>query len=117
MSEDVKFKSVLIKGIFHFIENEGQCFVGAFRRGLRPFVWYTQVKGEATSCALISDVEIHLGEKKEVEVFILNEFQLRHQIKEGMILSIGCIKHSHVVKFGELKILEHLGEWKEGRIS
>jgi hypothetical protein len=116
MSKEKQFRSVLIRGILHFIENVEYNFKGPMRRGLRPIVWYTQVKGEATSCALISDIEIRPGEKKEGELFILNEFQLRHQIKHGMILSIGSLSHSRVIKFGEFEVLEHLGEWRGGKV-
>lgn len=111
MNEELKVKSVLIKGIFHFIKNCEYNFSGPFRKGLRPIAWFTQVKGEATSCALFSDIKIQEGEKKEVELFILNEFQLRIQIKEGMILSIGSLGNNKVNKFGEFEVLQHLGEW------
>ncbi len=116
MNEKKEFRSVLIRGVFHFIDNTEYNFKGPMRKGLRPIAWYTQVKGEATSCALISDVVIRPGEKKEVDIFILNEFQLRHPIKKGMVLSIGSLSHSKVNKFGEFEVLEYLGEWQGGKV-
>ena len=116
MSQEIKFKSVLIRGIFHFIRNSEYNFKGPMRKGLRPIVWYTKVEGEATSCALISDIEINEGQSKEVELFILNELQLQHLIKKRMVLNIGSIGSSKVNKFGEFEVLEHLGEWQGGKI-
>lgn len=86
------------------------------RKGLRPIVWYAQVKGEVMSCALISDTEIYTSGRKEVKLFILNESQLRHPIKERMVLTIGTLGHSKVNKFGELEVLKHLGECKGGKV-
>ncbi len=116
MNKEVKFKSVLIRGMFHFIKNSEYNFKGPMRKGLRPIVWYTKVEGEATSCALISDLEINEGESKEVQFLILNELQLRHPIKRGMVLNVGSIGRSKVNKFGELEVLEHLGEWQGGKV-
>lgn len=116
MNKEARIKSVLIRGVFHFIEHSKYNFKGPMRKGLRPIVWYTNVDGEATSCALISDLEINEGESKEVELFILNELQLRQSIEKGMVLNVGSIGHSKVNKFGELEVLEHCGQWQGGEI-
>jgi hypothetical protein len=110
-------KSILLRGNFHFIENSEYNFKGPMRRGLRPIVWYSKIEGEATSCALISNTEIKEGETKKVDLFILNEMQLKTPLRKGMTLNIGSIGHSKVNKFAEFKVLEHLGEWQGGKVA
>jgi hypothetical protein len=71
---------VSIKGIFHFIGGVEYDFKGPMRKDLRTIIGRTHVQEEATSFALISDTESHPGERKEVELFILNELQLKHSL-------------------------------------
>jgi hypothetical protein len=115
--KEARIKSVLLRGNFHFIESSEYNFKGPMRKGLRPIIWYSKVEGEATSCALISELEINEGENKEVKLFILNELQLGHPIEKGMVLNVGSIGHSKVNKFGEFEVFEHCGEWQGGKIT
>ncbi len=116
MEKEKIIRSVLVKGIFHFIERAEYSFKGPMRRGLRPIIWNKKPEGEATSISLISNTEIYPGEKKIVEIVILNEVQLKQPIIKHMLLTIGTIGHGRFNKFGEFQVLEHLGEWHGGKV-
>jgi hypothetical protein len=116
MSKEKQVRSVLVRGILHFIEDAVYNFKGPLRKGLRPIIWQTKPEGEATSFAQVSDVEIYPGDKKKIEIVILNELQFKHPITEHMILSVGTIGHSEFNKFGEFEVLEYLGEWRGGKV-
>lgn len=116
MDEEKKIRTVLIKGIFHFLEKPDYSFKGPMRRGLRPIIWNKQPQGEATSISLISNTEINPGDKKIVDIVILNEFQLNQPIVKHMILTVGTIGHGKFNKFADFEVLEHLGEWHGGKV-
>lgn len=115
MNEE-KIRSVLIRGIFYFVENTLYSFKGPMRRGLRPIIWNKQPEGEATSISLISNTEINPGEKKIVDIVLLNENQLRQPIAKHIVLTVGTIGQGKINKFGEFEVLEHLGEWQGGKV-
>src|SRR5689334_19789388 len=116
MGKQQQIKSIHLRGILKFNGNPKSNFRGPLHKGLRPLLWLKKIEGEATSCALVSDVQISEGESKEVELFVLNEFQLKTSIMRGMTLSIGSLGKK-VQKFAEFEVLEHLGEWKGGRLD
>lgn len=111
-TNDTKFKTILVKGIFNFIGNPNSNFKGPIKKGFRPIVWLDNVNKGATSCSFISEVEIQLGASKEIEIAILNELQLNEKIVEGTLLNVGSTIH----KIGEFIVTEHLGVWKNGKI-
>ncbi|WP_341836408.1 hypothetical protein WJU16_00720 [Chitinophaga pollutisoli] len=116
MINEGNIKSVLVKGVFHFIKNSKYSFIGPFRKGIRPIVWYKKVEGEATSCSLVSDMQIREGDSVEVDLFILNELQLKHPIVKGMVLNVGTIEGSGVNKFADFEVVQHLGDWGKGKL-
>ena len=110
--EDFRIRTVLLRGLFNFRGNPDSNFKGPIRKGFRPIVWLETVHKNATSCSFVSDVEITLGETKEVEVAVLNELQLEQKIKKGTVMHVGSTKHL----IGELTVTEHLGVWKNGKV-
>lgn len=108
---DFHFETVHLKGFLHFAGNPKSDFKGPLKRGNRPSVSIGP-DGKATSCAILSDVQITLGEEKEVEIVILNQLQLGKKIDKGTILNVNSPIHT----IGEFTITEHLGTWKGGKI-
>lgn len=111
MEKKLKIETVLLRGKLNFIGNPESTFKGPIKKDMRPIAWYTQPNGEATSCHILSDVEIYEGEIKEVEMILLNQLQINHPLVQGMVLSIGNTLH----KFAEFTIVEHLGFWQMGK--
>lgn len=68
-------RTILLSGSMHFFGNSNSSFVGPLKEGLRPIVWHGEDMRTSTSCSLISDVEIYLGETKSIKIIILNERQ------------------------------------------
>jgi hypothetical protein len=109
--ESTDFETVLLSGIFCFIDNPESNFKGPIRKGFRPITWIDSVN-KATSCSFVSDCEILENESKEVDIVVLNQLALGRKIEEGTILNIGSTKH----KIGEFTVKKHLGLWKGGKV-
>lgn len=104
-------ETVHLKGLFHFEGNPKSSFKGPIIRGNRPSV-SIGLEGKATSCSIISDVNIEIGETKEIEIVVLNELQLGQKIEKGTILTV----KSPIHKIGEFTVTEHLGRWQGGKV-
>ncbi len=109
--KQLNFETVLIQGVFHFEGNHESKFRGPITKGFRPIVWIDSIN-KSTSCSFISDGEIFQGQRKEVNIVILNQLALDRMITEGAILNIGSIKH----KIGELIVNKHLGFWRGDKL-
>jgi hypothetical protein len=57
-------------------------FKGPSKKGNRPSV-SIGLMGKATSCFILSDVQIALREAREVETVVLNQLQLGRKIEAG----------------------------------
>lgn len=75
---------------------------------MRPIVWHGEISNGATSCHILSDVEIQKGERKIIEIVLLNQLEIRQPIYEGIVLSIGSTSEK-IVGF---TVMKHLGLWK-----
>jgi hypothetical protein len=62
---------------------------------------------------MLSDVEIHKGEIKEVKMILLNQLQLNKPIEKSAVLNIGNTIH----KFAEFIVEENLGLWEKGNFN
>lgn len=113
MITEPKVESVVLKGMLHFIGDPTSTFMGPFKKGMRPIVWYENLNREATSCHLLSDVEIYKGQTKEVKLILLNQLQLGIPITRGIVLSIGNTLH----KLAEFTVEENLGLWEKGNFN
>lgn len=109
--QHLDFETVLLRGVFFFTGNPESNFKGPIKQGFRPIVWLETVH-KSTSCSFISDIEISLGENKEIDLVLLNQLQLGHKIEKGTVLNVGSISR----KIGEFKVAEHLGVWRGGKL-
>lgn len=104
-------ETIHLKGLFHFVGNPKASFKGPIIRGNRPSV-SIGLEGKQTSCSILSDVRILLGETKEIEIVILNQLQLGSKIEKGTVLTV----NSPIHKIGEFKVTKHLGIWNGGKV-
>ncbi|HET9057245.1 MAG TPA: hypothetical protein VFN30_10400 [Chitinophagaceae bacterium] len=109
--KDYPIETVILRGVFNFIGNPESNFQGPLKKGNRPSVSIGS-DGKATSCSILSDVQIALGETKEVEIVVLNQLQLGQKIEKGTVLNV----NSPIHKIGEFLITEHLGIWQGGKV-
>ena len=93
--------------MLHFIGNPESNFKGPIKRGNRPSISFDSFHN-ATSCVILTDVEIQASETKEVELFVLNEKQLGQKIEKRNVLDI----NSPIHRIAEFIVTEHLGAWE-----
>lgn len=109
--DNLNFQTVLIRGLFYFIGNPESNFKGPIRKGFRPIIWLDSID-KATSCSFVFDGEILEGEKKEIDIVILNQLSFGQIIEKGTVLNIGSVKH----RIGEFMVKEHLGYWEGDKV-
>lgn len=109
--DNLSFETVVIRGVFNFIGNPESNFKGPIRKGFRPVIWLDSID-KATSCSFVLDGEILEGEKKEVDIVILNQLSFGQKIEKETVLNIGSTKY----RIGEFIVKEHLGTWKGDKV-
>jgi len=108
----MQIETILLRGQLIFTGDPSSSFKGPIKRGLRPIVWYQDIREGATSCSIVSDIEIKIGETKRADIVLLNQHQLPIAITEGTKLSIGSTVH----KIADFIVEENLGSWQGDKV-